>query len=192
MKMRRSTPVLIMALALAIGGAALTGCTAPQSNNDEALAKLDEMQAQIDELEANQNSSDATNDAAASEPSQWSDDAAKADDAAKNEASSASADEFTAQMDDLAKRADDAAATAGKAQVPSNAADRAQAYFDAKAPLEELDNELSRLDDAIEAAYAQGSITREDVWALEKQEDAIDDVLDRAEDDLELRMGVDD
>ena len=192
MKMRRSTPVLIMALALAIGGAALTGCTAPQSNNDEVLAKLDEMQAQIDELEANQNSSDATNDAAASEPSQSSDGAAKADDAAKNEASSASADEFTAQMDDLAKRADDAAATAGKAQVPSNAADRAQTYFDAKAPLEELDNELSRLDDAIEAAYAQGSITREDVFALEKQEDAIDEVLDRAEDDLELRMGVDD
>ena len=186
MKMRRSTPVLIMALALAIGGAALTGCTAPQSNNDEVLAKLDEMQAQIDELEANQNSSDATDDAAASEPSQ------KADDAAKSEASSASADEFTAQMDDLAKRADDAAATAGKAQVPSNAADRTQAYFDAKAPLEELDNELSRLDDAIEAAYAQGSITREDVFALEKQEDAIDEVLDRAEDDLELRMGVDD
>lgn len=192
MKMRRSTPVLIMALALAIGGAALTGCTAPQSNNDEVLAKLDEMQAQIDELEANQNSSDATNDAAASEPSQSSDGAAKADDAAKNEASSASADEFTAQMDDLAKRADDAAATAGKAQVPSNAADRAQTYFDAKAPLEELDNELSRLDDAIEAAYAQGSITREDVFALEKQEDAIDEVLDRAEDDLEQRMGVDD
>lgn len=192
MKMRRSTPVLIMALALAIGGAALTGCTAPQSNNDEVLAKLDEMQAQIDELEANQNSSDATNDAAASEPSQSSDDAAKADNAAKSEASSASADEFTAQMDDLAKRADDAAATAGKAQVPSNAADRTQAYFDAKALLEELDNELSRLDDAIEAAYAQGSITREDVFALEKQEDAIDEVLDRAEDDLELRMGVDD
>ena len=180
MKMRRSTPVLIMALVLAVGGAALTGCTAPQNNNDEVLAKLDEMQAQIDELEANQNSSAASDDAASSESADATD------------ASSASADEFTTQMDDLAKRADDAAATAGKVSVPSNAADRTQAYFDAKAPLEELDNELSRLDDAIEAAYAQGSLTREDVFALEKQEDAIDEVLDRAEDDLELRMGVDD
>lgn len=192
MKMRRSTPVLIMALVLAVGGAALTGCTAPQNNNDEVLAKLDEMQAQIDELEANQNSSAASDDAASSESADATDDAAKADDAAKSDASSASADEFTAQMDDLAKRADDAAATAGKVSVPSNATDRTQAYFDAKAPLEELDNELSRLDDAIEAAYAQGSLTREDVFALEKQEDAIDEVLDRAEDDLELRMGVDD
>lgn len=192
MKMRRSTPVLIMALVLAVGGAALTGCTAPQNNNDEVLAKLDEMQAQIDELEANQNSSAASDDAASSESADATDDAAKADDAAKSDASSASADEFTAQMDDLAKRADDAAATAGKVSVPSNAADRTQAYFDAKAPLEELDNELSRLDDAIEAAYAQGSLTREDVFALEKQEDAIDEVLDRAEDDLEQRMGVDD
>ncbi|MFD0703944.1 hypothetical protein DMP06_10885 [Slackia equolifaciens] len=192
MKMRRSTPVLIMALVLAVGGAALTGCTAPQNNNDEVLAKLDEMQAQIDELEANQNSSAASDDAASSESADATDDAAKADDAAKSDASSASADEFTAQMDDFAKRADDAAATAGKVSVPSNAADRTQAYFDAKAPLEELDNELSRLDDAIEAAYAQGSLTREDVFALEKQEDAIDEVLDRAEDDLEQRMGVDD
>lgn len=192
MKMRRSTPVLIMALVLAVGGAALTGCTAPQNNNDEVLAKLDEMQAQIDELEANQNSPAASDDAASSESADATDDAAKADDAAKSDASSASADEFTAQMDDLAKRADDAAATAGKVSVPSNAADRTQAYFDAKAPLEELDNELSRLDDAIEAAYAQGSLTREDVFALEKQEDAIDEVLDRAEDDLEQRMGVDD
>lgn len=192
MKMRRSTPVLIMALVLAVGGAALTGCTAPQNNNDEVLAKLDEMQAQIDELEANQNSSAASDDAASSESADATDDAAKADDAAKSDASSASADEFTVQMDDLAKRADDAAATAGKVSVPSNAADRTQAYFDAKAPLEELDNELSRLDDAIEAAYAQGSLTREDVFALEKQEDAIDEVLDRAEDDLEQRMGVDD
>ena len=192
MKMRRSTPVLIMALVLAVGGAALTGCTAPQNNNDEVLAKLDEMQAQIDELEANQNSSAASDDAASSESADATDDATKADDAAKSDASSASADEFTAQMDDLAKRADDAAATAGKVSVPSNAADRTQAYFDAKAPLEELDNELSRLDDAIEAAYAQGSLTREDVFALEKQEDAIDEVLDRAEDDLEQRMGVDD
>lgn len=192
MKMRRSTPVLIMALVLAVGGAALTGCTAPQNNNDEVLAKLDEMQAQIDELEANQNSSAASDDAASSESADATDDAAKADDAAKSDASSSSADEFTAQMDDLAKRADDAAATAGKVSVPSNAADRTQAYFDAKAPLEELDNELSRLDDAIEAAYVQGSLTREDVFALEKQEDAIDEVLDRAEDDLEQRMGVDD
>ena len=195
MKKHRSTPVLIMALALAMGGAALTGCAAPQNNNDEVLAKLDQMQAQIDEMEASQNDAPADDAAEPAADDAAAADAAKADDAAKESSaatSTSTVDDFTAQMDDLAKRADDAAATAGKVAVPSNAADRPQAYFDAKAPLESLEHELDVLDDAIEAAYAQGSITREDVWALEKQEDAIDDVLDRAEDDLEMRMGVDD
>ncbi len=187
MKKHRLTPVFALAsvLALSIGGAALTGCAAPQSSNDEVLAKLDEMQAQIDELETSQRSfsaGEATDDTSNTAP---------ANDAA-TDASSATAADFTAQMDDLAKRADEAAATAGKAAVPSNAADRPQAYFDAKAPLEALGNELDRLDDAVEAAYRQGSITQQDVWALEQQEDAIDAVLDRAEDDLETRMGVDD
>lgn len=196
MKKHRSTPVLIMALALAIGGAALTGCAAPQNNNDEVIAKLDEMQAQIDELEASQSATDAADDAAAADSANAADDTTKTDDAAQKDSAAKSAassvDDFTVQMEDLAKRADDAAATAGKVAVPSSAADRPQAYFDAKAPLESLEHELDVLDDAIEAAYAQGSITREDVWTLEQREDAIDDVLDRAEDDLELRMGVDD
>ena len=190
MTKHRPTPVLATALALAIGGAALTGCVAPQSNNDEVLAKLDEMQAQIDKLKAGQEAS-AADDAASK----------SADDAATNGSTNGTdysvtagsgVDEFTARVDDLAQRADEAAATAASAAVPQDPANRPKAYFDAKAPLEELDHELDRLDDAIEAAYAQGSITREDVWTLEQREDAIDDVLDRAEDDLELRMGVDD
>lgn len=190
MSRRRLIPVLTLTLVLAIGGAALSGCVAPQNNNnDEVLAKLDAMQAQIDDLQAAQREDGSSGDEGAGSDGK-SDDTPSGQNAATS--ASSSVDDLSAQLDDLSARVDEAVATAGKVSVPANAPERPRAYFDAKQPLEELERELDVLEDAIEVAYREGSITREDVWALEKKEDAIDSALDRAGDDLELRMGVDD
>ncbi len=200
MKKRRPTPVFVVAsaLALAVGGGVLAGCVAPQSGTDEILARLDEMQAQIDALEANQQSSTEDDSAAsdtATDDSQS--DSSDSKDAAKNGTSdtssgASSASDLAAQLDDLLDRVDEAVTTAAAVEVPSNAADRPQAYFEAKAPLEELEYELDLIEDAIEVAYRQGTITRDELWSLGQQEDVIDDTLDRAMDVLEMRMGVDD
>ena len=194
MKRYRLTPVFAATFVflLVVCGGVLTGCFAPQvSNNDEALdevlERLDEMQAQIDALEANQNdgeSNSSTDDTSAT------DDTTDTQSETSSDASSMS--DFEAQLEDLSARVDEAVATAAAVEVPTNAADRPQAYFDAKAPLEKLENELDSIDDAIELAYRQGLLTQSEVWALEVQEDAIEDALDQAEDDLEIRMGVDD
>ncbi len=188
MKTYRRTPVFVAAFVflLMVCGGVLTGCFASQASNsdavlDEVLERLDDMQAQIDALEANQN--DGESDSS-------TDNTTDAQSESSNDASSAA--DFEALLDDLSARVDEAVATAAAVEVPTNAADRPQAYFDAKVPLKELEDELDSIDDAIEVAYRQGLLTRSEVWSLEQQEDAIEDVLDLAEDELELRMGVDD
>lgn len=177
---------------LVVCGGVLTGCFAYQASNsdevlDEVLLKLDEMQAQIDALEANQNdgeSDSSTDDASTGDGT--------ADTQSGTSSDASSAADFEALLDDLSARVDEAVATAAAVEVPSSNTARIQAYFDAKAPLEELELELDSIDDAIEAAYRQGSLTQSEYRSLENLGDTIEDALDLAGDDLERRMGVDD
>lgn len=188
---RASVVLTVVALAAMF---ALAGCAASGSN-DEVLQKLDSMQTQMDEMDAriDQLATDSSNqDAVADDQAAVTEDAKASDSKQGETPKSSSVSDFEAQLASLEKKVDDAVAAADGAAVPENAADRPGAYHDAVAPLEKLDNQLDKFDDALEAAYRNGSMTQEEFWKLEKAESMLETKLEKAEDNLELRMGVDD
>ncbi|OZG63306.1 hypothetical protein BLEM_0009 [Bifidobacterium lemurum] len=161
--------------------AALTlvgGCT--NSADQQILDKLDTMQQEIDDLKNSQN--DGTSDTTDSTDGSGS----------SNSQSSTNTDDFDATITDLEQQAASAIETAGNVSVPSNLADRPQAYIDAKAPLEQIELQVDTVEDQIEAAVRSGAIDRQTYFMFDTRLDAIDDSLDQACDSLELRMGVDD
>lgn len=178
----KATPKLVLAsiCALAFSGVLLAGCSS-SSADQEILDKLNQMETEISELKGDQLATDQQTDAASGD--------AAANDAAAT--ASAGAD-LEATIADLESRAAAAVETANGAAVPQNAADRPQAYFDAKAPLETLEQEADQLEDQLEAQYRQGSLDRETFWSYDHRVSAVEDSLDNAGDQLELRMGVDD
>lgn len=178
----KATPKIVLAsiCALAFSGVLLAGCSS-SSADQEILDKLNQMETEISELKGAQPDTDQQTDAASGD--------AAANDAAAT--ASAGAD-LEATIADLESRAAAAVETAKGAAVPQNAADRPQAYFDAKAPLETLEQEADQLEDQLEAQYRQGSLDRETFWSYDHRVSAVEDSLDNAGDQLELRMGVDD
>lgn len=188
----KPAPKLVVAsvCALAFSGALLAGCSS-SSQDQQILDKLNQMETEIAQLQGQQSDDTASgtetqDDATANDASSQS--AATATDASGTAANS----DFEAAIADFESRASAAADTANAVAVPQDYAARPQAYFDAKAPLETLQNEGDMLEDQIEAAYRQGSLDRETFWSYDNRLNAAENVLDRAEDDLELRMGVDD
>ncbi len=210
MKKRRLTPALAVAtvLALGIASAGLTGCITATGTSEEVLATLEDLQAQIDELKAEQDTSEESSgtqeatdtDSSSTDSTTTSESNSSSSSSSSTSGSSSSssgittatASEFTAQIEDLSSRVDEAVATSEAVSVPSSLSERVEAYFDAKASLEEFEYELDIIEDSVEASYRQGLLTRDELWSLEQQLDVIDDTLDRAGDALELRMGVDD
>lgn len=179
----KRTAALAGACALALSGALLAGCSS--SNTDqEILDKLNRMETEIAELKGAQ----------ASDGGQTADAAASGQNAASSASTdtSAAASDFETPIADLESRAATAVETADAVAVPQAAADRPQAYFDAKAPLDALESEADRLEDQLEAQYRQGALERDAFWGFDQRLNAIEDSLDNAADRLELRMGVDD
>lgn len=179
----KSAPKLIVsaACALAFSGALLAGCSSSNSDQ-EILDKLNQMETEINQLQSQQSGEAAAtgtqSDATTNAGTASSDNTTETD--------------FESAIADFESRATAAADTANAVAVPQDSAARPQAYFDAKAPLETLQNESDMLEDRIEAAYRQGSLDRETFWNYDNRLNAAENTLDRAEDDLELRMGVDD
>lgn len=185
----KSAPKLIVsaACALAFSGALLAGCSSSNSDQ-EILDKLNQMETEINQLQSQQ-SGDA---AATGTQSDATTNAGVDPNASTASSGDAAETDFESAIADFESRATAAADTANAVAVPQDSAARPQAYFDAKAPLETLQNESDMLEDRIEAAYRQGSLDRETLWSYDNRLNAAENTLDRAEDDLELRMGVDD
>lgn len=182
----KATPKLVIAsiCALAFSGVLLAGCSS-SSADQEILDKLNQMETEIAELHGQAATDDQQTEAPAN-------DAASGDAAANDAAATASAGaDLETTIADLESRAAAAVETANGVAVPQNAADRPQAYFDAKAPLETLEHEADQLEDQLEAQYRQGSLDRETFWSYDHRVSAVEDSLDNAGDQLELRMGVD-
>lgn len=166
----------------------LAGCSSSTSAEDRILAKLDSMQQEIDDLKNGRDTGSSTGSNDAKGP----DSGSQATDSGNGSNGTTSSNDFEKTIADLEKRAASASDAAKKAAVPSNPADRPRAYMDAKAPLEKLDNETDLVDDQLEAAMRSNQIDRQTYFQYEQRLDAIDDTLDRADDHLELSMGVDD
>lgn len=97
-----------------------------------------------------------------------------------------------AEIDKLSGEVD-AAVKAADAQTPAGTnEERMKQFMDAKSALKAVENTVDSYDDALEREYKSGSMTREAYLPLEQQLDALDEALDKAEDRLELRFGIDD
>ena len=171
--------------ALALSGALLAGCSSSNSDQ-EILDKLNQMETEIAELKGAQAADGGQAAAGAAAEGQ------NAPASATDDTAAATGDDFEAMLADLETRAAAAVETAGAVAVPQDPATRPQAYFDAKAPLESLEHEADQLEDRLEAQYRQGALERDAFWSYDQRVSAVEDSLDRAADDLELRMGVDD
>lgn len=171
---------------LAFSGMLLAGCSS--GTDREILDKLDRMEAEIAQLKDAQSADGGQSGDAAADAGQPSSDGT----AAQGAPSPADAAGMEAAIADLEARAADAIATADAVAVPDDPAQRPQAYFEAKAPLETLEHEADTLDDQLEALYRQGAVDADALWALDQRIDAVEDKLDHSADNLELRMGVDD
>lgn len=167
----------------------LGGCSGGGGNaTNEIINRLDTMQQELDDLKAD---TDAGSSTLGSQNGSGSQNGNRNGNGTSSSTPTDSAG-FDTAISDLEQRVSEAVSTANAVSVPSNAADRPQAYFDATKPLETLDDEVDRLDDQIESAHRAGTLDRNALWSLEQRLDAVDGQLDQAKDSLEHRMGVDD
>ena len=141
---------------------------------------------------SNSGSSSSSNSGSSGSSSSGSSSSSNSGSSSSSSATTASYSELSASLSDLTTRVEAAIATSEAVSVPTDVSSRLQAYRTAKAPLEALEDELDRLEDAVEYAARAGSITYAQMQELERSIDNLDDRLERAEDALERRMGVDD
>ena len=109
------------------------------------------------------------------------------------EAEAASQEELAALLDDLKIRIDEAVAEADAVSVPdgADADDLQRAYYDAVRPLKDLEREMDKAEDKLEASFRDDTITRDAVRELERTKEQLEDALDQAKDSLEQRFGID-
>lgn len=152
----------------------LSGC-----GNDSDQQRIAELEAQVQELQGQQDDAASTQ----GQPDQPSSDA------------SATADQVQssdATIQDLAQRTDDLVARANAAEVPSDANARIDAFFALDSEFNQLDGEIDAYENQKETEYRNGTLSWDDYRALELQLEQIEDNLGNAQDNLELRFGIDD
>lgn len=81
---------------------------------------------------------------------------------------------------------------AAQATVPATYEESMDLYFEMKSEFKTLEYEIDELDSQMELDYLSGAITPQDYRSYEHQLDQMEDQLDTAKDQLELRLGIDD
>lgn len=176
---RKAFKVLALVLAGILAMAVMSGCSGEDSKEEQeaqnaqtVLEKLDALQTQMDGIE-----SYLIEEEGGSQPEVVI-------------AGLENAQQFAKQLDELEERVGAAAVTADSVPVPDSEEDRPSAYFEAIAPLEELELELEQLEDAFITAYGNGTVGAEELWMLKARKGEIEDMISLAEDSLEFRMGA--
>lgn len=93
---------------------------------------------------------------------------------------------------DIEKRIDDAIVAAEQAAPGSNSDQKMREYDKAVIPLEDLEEELSHLEDAVEAAYSSGYLTEDEYQTLKAAGENLDVKIDASIDKVKSNFGVDD
>lgn len=156
----------------------LTGCGDDRDDDDRLEAQIEQLEQQVTDLQKkNTNNTSGT-----------------------NTANSTNTEKSTGQnanstLGDITKieEAVNAVVTKVDGTTPSGtSAEQMEQFFSLKREIEQLDRELDIYDDALEAQYRQGTLTREDYTAQERNVDGLENRLDNAEDKLEIMFGIDD
>lgn len=168
---------LVLTGMLAVAG--LTGCSDDSEAEEQeaqetqtVLEKLDALQTQMDEIQT------------------YLGGEADSDRPQIVMAGLKSAQEFLNQMDEVEERVSAAAIAVDSAAIPENEDERPAAYFEAIAPLEELEAELDLLEDAFITAHGKETIKSKELWQLEARKGEIEDMILLAKDALEFRMSA--
>lgn len=65
-------------------------------------------------------------------------------------------------------------------------------FFSLSMEIEQIDDKIDALEDRLHADYTSGTFTWEEYRTIERKLDALEDILDRADDLLERNFGMDD
>lgn len=152
----------------------LGGCS-----NDSDQQRIAELEAEVDRLQNEQNATDQ---------SQNSGDDTQSQD--QSQATQTTYDDATVQ--DLSTRADDLISRAEAAEVPGDRDSRINSFFELDSEFNSLELEIDTYEDQKEAECRSGSLSWDDYRTLELQLEQIDERLGNAQDQLEVRFGIDD
>ncbi len=170
----------IMIAAGALTALLITGC-----GNTGENAETEALKAQISQLE--QQVSDLQGQAQVPAETAPEEDSTKTPETgtAENGSYTHTMEELTALVDDFVSRAE-AAAPEGTQEKDL------EQFFSLKQEENQIDDQLDLHEDELERDYRNGTLTREDYRALERELELLDDRLGDAEDQLEYVFGIDD
>lgn len=103
-----------------------------------------------------------------------------------------SGDDYADAVAALGTEVQAAADKAAGVTVPATYEESLSLYFEMKSEFKALEYEIDALDSRMELDYLSGMLAGEDYRAYEYQLEQMDDQLDAAKDQLEIRLGIDD
>lgn len=185
-----------------MGMMVLAGCqNAGSSETEQLKQQIAQLEQQVTELENSSNAgaaedtADAFTDTAGNESAAEAsngntastDNTAAADTGTQSTAGTTAVptiDELTEKVNAFVAKAD--------AEAASSAQKDLENFFTLKQEADGIDRELEYYEDDLEFQYRNGSLTRDDYRAKERELDLLEDKLDAAEDTLEYVYGIDD
>lgn len=186
----------------------LTGCQSGSSNtaaaNEELLKQIEQLQQQVQDLEekitAEENAApenippapDDSADAGAGEQEAAPAVSPDPETASSGNDSSAGLDTTTRTIEELTDTVS-AFETKVDSIVPaSSSSESMEQFLTLKQEEKTIDNELDLHEDELEELYRQGTLSRDDYKARERELERLEDRLDDVEDKLEYTFGIDD
>lgn len=93
-------------------------------------------------------------------------------------------------LSDIDKRVDEAARAAQAVSVPADSEQKTRVYDEAVIPLDNLDEELGHLEDAIAAAHANGYLTDDEYYTLKSGGENLAAKIDAAINTVKESFGI--
>lgn len=173
MKSKRIIAAAVLTLVLA--SSVLTGCS--DEREDRLEDKVDKLEQQVTDLESKKDGTGSENGSASGTSAQGQD----------GSSSAGSTDYET-----LKAAAEAAADKINSASPSGTAAEQREQFYTLKNELDDIDHQLDLYDDNLENEYRSGSLDASSYRQQERDIDALEDILDTAEDRLEVLFGIDD
>ncbi len=182
--MKRKRIIVAAGLTLVLASSALTGCS--DDREDRLEDKLDKLEQQVTDLENKKSGTGSDSSGADSSTSGAADQGQ--DTQGQGGLTSAGSTDY-----DSLKSAVEAAADKVNSTTPSgSASEQREQFYTLKNELDDIDHQLDLYDDNLENEYRSGSIDASAYRQQERDIDALEDILDTAEDRLEVLFGIDD
>ncbi|WP_049728486.1 hypothetical protein [Dorea sp. D27] len=177
MKSKRIIAAAVLTLVLA--SSVLTGCS--DEREDRLEDKVDKLEQQVTDLESKKDGTGSENGSTDSSASGTS---------AQGQDGSSSAG--STDYETLKAAAEAAADKVNSASPSGTAAEQREQFYTLKNELDDIDHQLDLYDDNLENEYRSGSLDASSYRQQERDIDALEDILDTAEDRLEVLFGIDD